>query len=177
MFSSWIRWLLVELKSNSSIWTSLYPIQDAAAVDVGFKVSPLSPHLPSASHFAMVSFSVVFECFSTHFAFMCEWICNTNVQTQLLFVHFKKWNPLYSIFIFILFCVFLLLPFCLKYMAKYIWQSTFMFILLMECWQFQRKEENIHPPAQERTEKVLNEYRSARSYDRNVYPNNTTTVQ
>lgn len=67
-----IRWLLVELKSNSSIWTLLYPIQDVA-VDV-----------------RILRFFFSLRCFHFFYVLLSfGWICHTNVQTQLLFVHFE----------------------------------------------------------------------------------------
>lgn len=96
-----------------------------------------------------LSHSVVFIFFFIHFAFMCEWICNTNVQTQLLFVHFKK-NEIHFILFSSLFC-FALFFFLHSFWS--IWQSTFTFIILMECWQFQKKREKNHSltPAQEKS--------------------------
>lgn len=150
MFSSWIRWLLVELKSNSSIWTSLYPIQDVAVVDVGFKVSSLSLSLHlSVSHFALVSFSVVFEfflhvllsCVNGFVTPMCKHSSFLSISKNE--IHFILFSSLFH-FVFFFSC----LSFWSIWRSR--WESTFMFILLMECWQFQRIEENIHPSASTR---------------------------
>lgn len=92
--------------------------------------------------------------FFTHLAFMCEWICNTNVQTQLLFVHFQKNEIHFILFSSLFYFVFSFS--CLSFWSMR--QSTFMFI----SWNVDNAKEKkqTYAKRKSRNEKVLNESRS-----------------